>query len=231
MYLCVCYAKFALRSPQSSIARYLFVGRAPACGLPLLMTVPERCPEPKDASQVRLSSLHSSHTSVHYMSNMSDPVESAENGETSPLASTSAAAAAPAPMDGTVVTASKPRARLGPTEVVNLPASDSEDDDDEYVRVEGDGEEKDPDFLSGHPEDTEVGPTMPLVQSWRTSADALAGAAPSAPPAEERPAGTDQPPAIRQAPQALMSAAERAQLAFTAQGFRGARGAGGAGLL
>jgi hypothetical protein len=53
----------------------------------------------------------------------------------------------------------KPRARLGPTEVVILPNSDSEDDDDEdHAHTEGqDGEgEADPDFLKDYPADTEV---------------------------------------------------------------------------
>ncbi len=50
----------------------------------------------------------------------------------------------------------KPRARLGPTEVVVLPNSDSEDEDDEPT-VEGeDGVETDSDFLKNHPEDSEV---------------------------------------------------------------------------
>ncbi|OCF37236.1 enzyme regulator [Kwoniella heveanensis BCC8398] len=54
----------------------------------------------------------------------------------------------------------KPRARLGPTEIVHLPASDSEpeDNDDEHdVKHESSagGEDADPDFLKDYPEETE----------------------------------------------------------------------------
>ena len=55
----------------------------------------------------------------------------------------------------------KPRARLGPTEIVHLPASDSEPDDDDDAEEgrEGgpDGQaEVDGNFLKNHPDDTEV---------------------------------------------------------------------------
>lgn len=63
---------------------------------------------------------------------------------------------APEVEGGIVGQTSKPRARLGPTEVVTLPASDSEDDDEDEERGEGEGEEQDPDFLSTYPDDTEV---------------------------------------------------------------------------
>ncbi|KIR68608.1 enzyme regulator [Cryptococcus bacillisporus CA1873] len=50
----------------------------------------------------------------------------------------------------------KPRARLGPTEVVQLPASDSEPDDDEGNSQQAEAEEDgDPDFLKDYPDDTE----------------------------------------------------------------------------
>jgi hypothetical protein len=54
----------------------------------------------------------------------------------------------------------KPRARLGPTEIVTFPASDSEpedlgDDDESFVEVNGEAEEE-ADFLKDYPEDTEV---------------------------------------------------------------------------
>ena len=55
----------------------------------------------------------------------------------------------------------KPRARLGPTEIVTRPASDSEpedlaDDDESFVEVEGQPQEEG-DFLKDYPEETEVG--------------------------------------------------------------------------
>ena len=49
----------------------------------------------------------------------------------------------------------KPRARLGPTEIVQLENSDSEGED-EGVELEQ-GEDVDPDFLREYPDDTEVG--------------------------------------------------------------------------
>ncbi|EAL21219.1 hypothetical protein CNBD2740 [Cryptococcus deneoformans B-3501A] len=50
----------------------------------------------------------------------------------------------------------KPRARLGPTEVVQLPASDSEPDDEDGNNQETDaGGDGSPDFLKDYPEDTE----------------------------------------------------------------------------
>lgn len=53
---------------------------------------------------------------------------------------------------------SKPRARLGPTEIVHLPNSDSEGEDDDYVQVNGNDarEQPDPNFLRDQPDDTEV---------------------------------------------------------------------------
>lgn len=56
-------------------------------------------------------------------------------------------------------TPQKSRARLGPTEIVQLPASDSEpedlaEDDESFVEVEG--ESAGDDFLKDYPEDTEV---------------------------------------------------------------------------
>ncbi|ORY25645.1 putative nuclear regulatory subunit of Glc7p type 1 protein serine-threonine phosphatase [Naematelia encephala] len=53
------------------------------------------------------------------------------------------------------VNGAKPRARLGPTEVVHLPASDSEPDDDDSVRGDGDGQGPDSDILDTYPDDTE----------------------------------------------------------------------------
>ena len=51
----------------------------------------------------------------------------------------------------------RPRARLGPTEIVNLPASDSEpEDDDSFVEINGAGVE-DVSFLKDYSEETEVG--------------------------------------------------------------------------
>lgn len=55
---------------------------------------------------------------------------------------------------------SKPRARLGPTEVVVLPNSDSEDennDDDRGSAKIEDGEPDSEDFLKSYPAETEVG--------------------------------------------------------------------------
>ncbi|MDA4807737.1 hypothetical protein NY486_17825, partial [Enterobacter hormaechei] len=50
----------------------------------------------------------------------------------------------------------KPRARLGPTEIVQLrDPHDSEDEDDEDKAPEG--EARDDDFLADYPDDTEVG--------------------------------------------------------------------------
>ena len=50
----------------------------------------------------------------------------------------------------------KPRARLGSTQVVTLPASDSEHEDDEsFVEIHGESEDEG-DFLASHPDDTEV---------------------------------------------------------------------------
>lgn len=50
----------------------------------------------------------------------------------------------------------KPRARLGPTQVVTLPGSDSEHEDDEsFVEIHGASEDEG-DFLASHPDDTEV---------------------------------------------------------------------------
>lgn len=51
-------------------------------------------------------------------------------------------------------TATKPRARLGPMEVVQLPSSDSEDDEED--EAPSTGEEASADFLKDYPEDTEV---------------------------------------------------------------------------
>ena len=58
----------------------------------------------------------------------------------------------------------KPRARLGPTEVVTLPSSDSEpedlgEDDESFVEVDGESKE-DGDFLKDYPEETEVGDSL-----------------------------------------------------------------------
>lgn len=55
-------------------------------------------------------------------------------------------------------TSAKPRARLGPTEVVILPNSDTEDEDDQDEAAAGEdtGAETDPDFLKNYPVDTEV---------------------------------------------------------------------------
>ncbi|WVQ73241.1 hypothetical protein IAR50_002807 [Cryptococcus sp. DSM 104548] len=71
-------------------------------------------------------------------------------------------AAAAAPQDVTAAgndpasKSAKPRARLGPMEIVQLPASDSEpEDDDDDENKDDDGEGGDPDFLKSYPEDTE----------------------------------------------------------------------------
>ena len=56
--------------------------------------------------------------------------------------------------------ADKPRARLGPMEVLTLPASDSEDDDEDKedgARIDEVGVDGEPeDFLATYPADTEV---------------------------------------------------------------------------
>jgi hypothetical protein len=65
--------------------------------------------------------------------------------------------AQPEQMNGSTSGTSAPKrtARLGPTEVVVLPNSDSEDE--EVVSVGEDGDEGDQgDFLKDYPEDTEV---------------------------------------------------------------------------
>ncbi|WVQ83209.1 hypothetical protein IAT38_005348 [Cryptococcus sp. DSM 104549] len=55
-----------------------------------------------------------------------------------------------------VIAKAKPRARLGPMEIVQLPASDSEpEDDDDEKRDDGEAGEGDPDFLKDYPEETE----------------------------------------------------------------------------
>lgn len=62
-------------------------------------------------------------------------------------------------------TSAKPRARLGPTEVVYLPNSDSEDDEDEVDDGDADedgGIREEGDFLSEHPDDTEVSLRSPV---------------------------------------------------------------------
>ncbi len=66
--------------------------------------------------------------------------------------------------------ANKPRARLSPTEIVNLPASDSEpedlaEDDEAFVEVEGQPKEEG-DFLQDYPEETEVNKIHPGVESF-----------------------------------------------------------------
>ena len=60
---------------------------------------------------------------------------------------------------------SKPRARLGPTEIVELPATDSEPEDDSEAgsHAGGDGDETDEDFLAGYPDDTEVRFSLRLI--------------------------------------------------------------------
>lgn len=51
----------------------------------------------------------------------------------------------------------KPRARLGPTEVVVLADSDSEEDEERIPQgLAGEGREVTDDFLSDYPEDTDV---------------------------------------------------------------------------
>ncbi len=57
-------------------------------------------------------------------------------------------------------TTEKRRARLGPTEIVQLPASDSEpedlaEDDESFIEVSGEPQEE-VDFLKDYPEETEV---------------------------------------------------------------------------
>lgn len=57
--------------------------------------------------------------------------------------------------EGTAVT--KPRARLGPTEVVVLADSDSEEDEERIPQgLAGEGREVTDDFLRDYPEDTDV---------------------------------------------------------------------------
>ncbi|WVW84763.1 hypothetical protein I302_106798 [Kwoniella bestiolae CBS 10118] len=60
--------------------------------------------------------------------------------------------------EGETSSPKKPRARLGPTEIVHLPASDSEpEDDEEPPRIPGEAQDigDDGDFLKDYPEDTE----------------------------------------------------------------------------
>ncbi|WWC96181.1 hypothetical protein V866_003048 [Kwoniella sp. B9012] len=64
---------------------------------------------------------------------------------------------ATSPTDGSS-SPKKPRARLGPTEIVHLPASDSEpEDDEEPPRIPGEAKDigDDGDFLKDYPDDTE----------------------------------------------------------------------------
>ena len=50
----------------------------------------------------------------------------------------------------------KPRARLGPTEIVQLPGSDSEPEDGDETAVEEDNAEPDDNLLSNFPDDADV---------------------------------------------------------------------------
>lgn len=121
-------------------------------------------------------------------------------------------------------TSAKPRARLGPTEVVVLPNSDSEDDNDddrESARiedVEGDPE----DFLKLYPAETEVcrsdGPADGLL---------TAGAATAASPAEDAAARLAAVQPVQPAPQTPVPEAKRRDVADPRRGFRRARRAGG----
>jgi hypothetical protein len=64
------------------------------------------------------------------------------------------------------VTKPKLRARLGPTEVVILPNSDSEDDDEDedgFVNVDNDEPGAGPDFLKDHSNETEVNHATYLI--------------------------------------------------------------------
>lgn len=61
--------------------------------------------------------------------------------------------------------AEKPRARLGPTEIVQLrDPHDSEDEDDEDKAPEG--EARDDDFLADYPDDTEVSVAERSDATW-----------------------------------------------------------------
>lgn len=88
----------------------------------------------------------------------------------------------------------KPRARLGPTEVVQLPASDSEPDDDDRDNQEIDaGRDGDPDFLKDYPEDTEVGSAF-VAYEHVSDVDGDIGASTLASPLENTSTRTSQLP-------------------------------------
>lgn len=85
--------------------------------------------------------------------------------EDQPETTSNGASDTPINPDSTTVP-SKPKARLGPTEIVTIPNSDSEDDEDEG-QVDGgrDGErgEEDLDFLKSYPDEIEVSPSRPIT--------------------------------------------------------------------
>lgn len=101
---------------------------------------------------------------------MSTPQEN----EPAPVPSTSASASTStgvADEEGTVATttasSSKPRARLGPMEVVQLPPDSESEDEDDQEGEEGEERAID-DFLKDYPDDTEVSPlsSSPLPKQY-----------------------------------------------------------------
>lgn len=112
----------------------------------------------------------------------------------------------------------KPRARLGPTEVVQLPASDSEPDDDEGNSQKAEAEEDgDPEFLKNYPDDTEVGSA--LVEHQHLSfADGSAGSSTVASPLENTSTRTPQLSQIWEPFEKIMSPSKRAYLTAAVRG-------------
>lgn len=104
----------------------------------------------------------------------------------------------------------KPRARLGPTEVVQLPASDSEPDDEDGNNQETDaGGDGSPDFLKDYPEDTEVGSALVAYQHV-SDAKGDIGSSTLASPLENTSTRTSQLSEVWEPFEKAMSASKRA---------------------
>jgi hypothetical protein len=114
-------------------------------------------------------------------------------------------------------TTEKPRARLGPMEVVILPGSDSEDEDDDDDEKDEDGtakvEEMGPDgepedFLRTYPADTEVNPEDVFISHERRRKPLTTGPSTSTPPPEIGTAYSAEIQSIRPKFEKTMSEAE-----------------------
>lgn len=102
--------------------------------------------------------------------------------------------------------------------MVQLPASDSEPDDDEGNSQQAEAEEDgDPDFLKDYPDDTEVGSA--LVERQHVSfANGSTGSSTVASPLENTSTRTPQLPQIREPFEKIMSASKRAYLTAAVRG-------------